>query len=134
DIERRIPMSAGKNNRTIVATAAPRVKELEQLARRDYNAIDPNWRFALGTLGGGNHFIELATDEAGAVWATLHSGSRGIGNKIGHLYIRKAQEHAARKRVPLPDRDLAYLEEGTSDFDAYIRDLRWAQDFARLNR
>src|SRR3954470_14178108 len=81
-IERRIPMSAGKNNRTLTDTARARVEELEKLARRDYNAIDANWKVALGTLGGGNHFIELATDESGTVWATLHSGSRGIGNKI----------------------------------------------------
>jgi tRNA-splicing ligase RtcB len=134
DIERRIPMSAGHNNRTLTATAAPRVARLESIGRRDYRAIDRNWSLALGTLGGGNHFIELATDEAGAVWVTLHSGSRGVGNKIGNLYIRKAQQHAAAKRISLPDRDLAHLDEGTSDFDDYVADLRWAQEFARLNR
>src|SRR5436190_19195380 len=80
-IERRIPMSAGKNNRTLTDTARPRVEALNNLAKRDYNAIDANWQMALGTLGGGNHFIELATDETNTVWATLHSGSRGIGNK-----------------------------------------------------
>lgn len=133
-IERRIPMSAGKNNRTIADTARPRVEQLEKAARRDYNAIDSNWKVALGTLGGGNHFIELATDEAGMVWATLHSGSRGIGNKIGNLYIRRAQELARKDRVALPDRDLAYLNEGTKDFDDYVRDLQWAQLFAKLNR
>jgi tRNA-splicing ligase RtcB len=133
-IERRIPMSAGRNNRTLTETARARVEELEQLAKRDYNAIDGNWKMALGTLGGGNHFIELATDEAGSVWATLHSGSRGIGNKIGNLYIRRAQDLARRNRVALPDRDLAYLEEGTKEFDDYVRDLQWAQQFARLNR
>src|SRR5687768_2119844 len=79
-IERRVPMSAGRNNRTLTATAAARVAELEGLAQRDYSAIDSTWRMALGTLGGGNHFIELATDESDVVWATLHSGSRGIGN------------------------------------------------------
>lgn len=133
-IERRIPMSAGKNNRTLSDTAKRRVAELEALAKRDYSAIDPNWRLALGTLGGGNHFIELAADESGTVWATLHSGSRGIGNKIGNLYIRKAQDLAKRSRVALPDRDLAFLEEGTKEFEDYVRDLQWAQQFARLNR
>jgi tRNA-splicing ligase RtcB len=133
-IERAIPMSAGRNNRTITPTARVRVAQLENLAKRDYNAIDANWKVALGTLGGGNHFIELATDEAGAVWATLHSGSRGIGNKIGNMYIRKAQELAKKNRVALPDRDLAYLNEGTQEFDDYVRDLQWAQQFARLNR
>jgi tRNA-splicing ligase RtcB len=133
-IERRIPMSAGRNNTRILPTAAPRVAQLEALAGRDYSAIHPAWQLQLGTLGGGNHFIELATDEDGTVWATLHSGSRGVGNKIGTMYIRRAQDEAKKKGVALPDRDLAYLDEGTRVFDDYIRDLRWAQEFARLNR
>ena len=133
-IERRIPMSAGKNNRTINDSAARRVKELEHLARRDYSAVDPNWRLALGTLGGGNHFIELAADESNTVWATLHSGSRGVGNKLGNLHIRKAQTIAKNNRTALPDRDLAFLTEGTQEFDDYIRDVLWAQNFARLSR
>ena len=133
-IERRIPMSAGNNNRTLSDTAAQRVEELSQMATRDYSAIDRSWRLQLGTLGGGNHFIELATDEANTVWATLHSGSRGIGNKIGNMHIRRAQTLAGRNAIRLPDRDLAYLNEGTAEFDEYIRDLLWAQNFARLNR
>src|SRR3954447_21437521 len=133
-IERRVPMSAGRNNTRILPTAAPRGAQLEALAGRDYAAIHSAWQLQLGTLGGGNHFIELATDEDGAVWATLHSGSRGIGNKIGTMYIRRAQDEAKKKGVALPDRDLAYLDEGTRVFDDYIRDLRWAQEFARLNR
>jgi tRNA-splicing ligase RtcB len=133
-IERRIPMGAGKNNRTLTDSAAGRIAELERLAKTDYSAIDPNWKMALGTLGGGNHFIELATDETGAVWATLHSGSRGIGHKIANLYIKKAQAYAKAHHLALPDRDLAYLVEGTRDFDDYVRDLQWAQQFARLSR
>ena len=133
-IERRIPMSAGHNNRTLTDTAAARVAELEALAQRDYNAIDPKWKLQLGTLGGGNHFIELATDESNTVWATLHSGSRGIGNKIGNMHIRRAQTMAKAHGLDLPDRDLAYLTEGTKEFDEYIRDVLWAQNFARLNR
>jgi tRNA-splicing ligase RtcB (3'-phosphate/5'-hydroxy nucleic acid ligase) len=133
-IERRIPMSAGRNNRTLTETARARVKALESLAGRDYSAIDSNWQLALGTLGGGNHFIELATDERNTVWATLHSGSRGIGNKIGNLYIRRAQDLARRNGTALPDRDLAFLTEGTKEFDEYIRDVQWAQQFAKLNR
>src|SRR5262245_52755363 len=96
-IERRIPMSAGRSNNTVVPTAAPRIAQLEHLARRDYAAIHSDWKRQLGTLGGGNHFIELATDEEDTVWATLHSGSRGIGNKIGNLHIRKAQQETSRK-------------------------------------
>ena len=133
-IERRIPMSAGKNNRALTESAALRVKELESVAKRDYGVIDANWKLALGTLGGGNHFIELATDESGIVWATLHSGSRGIGNKIGNLYIRRAQTNAKSHHINLPDRDLAFLTEGTEEFDDYIRDLLFAQHFAKLNR
>jgi tRNA-splicing ligase RtcB len=133
-IERRIPMSAGHNNRSISDSAAIRVKELESLAQRNYAEIDPNWKLALGTLGGGNHFIELATDESNTVWATLHSGSRGVGNKIGNLHIRRAQTMAKNAGIKLPDRDLAYLTEGTKEFDEYIRDVLWAQNFARLNR
>jgi tRNA-splicing ligase RtcB len=133
-IERRIPMSAGHNNRTIGDSAAVRIRELESLAARDYDAIDASWRLQLGTLGGGNHFIELATDETDTVWATLHSGSRGIGNKLGNLHIRRAQTLANAAGVALPDRDLAYFSEGTNEFDQYIRDVVWAQNFARLNR
>jgi tRNA-splicing ligase RtcB len=133
-IERRIPMSVARGNNKIVATAAPRIAELERLATRDYSAIHSNWKLQLGTLGGGNHFIELATDEDDTIWATLHSGSRGIGNKIGNLHIRKAQQETATKGVSLPDRDLAYLEEGSTAFADYIRDLAWAQEYARLNR
>jgi tRNA-splicing ligase RtcB len=134
DIERRIPMSAGHNNRSLSETAAVRVAHLEAAGTKDYGSIDRSWRLQLGSLGGGNHFIELATDESGAVWVTLHSGSRGIGNRIGNLHIRKAQQRAAANRIALPDRDLAYLTENTPEFDDYIADLRWAQHFALLNR
>jgi tRNA-splicing ligase RtcB (3'-phosphate/5'-hydroxy nucleic acid ligase) len=133
-IERAVPMSAGRINKKLTDTAAARVHELEAVARHDYATIDPSWRLSLGTLGGGNHFIELATDEEGRVWLTLHSGSRGIGNRIGNMYIKRAQQRAAKMKTELPDRDLAYLVEGTPEFDDYVRDLRWAQEFAKLNR
>ena len=136
-IERRIPMSAGKNNTKLTAAAAARVKMLETLAsdtRATPDQYDRNWRLALGTLGGGNHFIELAEDTDGAVWVTLHSGSRGVGNKIGSHYIRVAQDLCKKMRVQLPDRDLAYLPEEHPAFDAYVRDLNWAQQFALHNR
>ena len=136
-IERRIPMSAGRNNPTLTATAAGRVATLEQLAadtRATPNQYDKSWKLALGTLGGGNHFIELAEDTDGAVWLTLHSGSRGVGNKIGTHYIRVAHDLCKKMRVPLPDRDLAYLPEDHPAFAAYQRDLNWAQQFAHHNR
>jgi tRNA-splicing ligase RtcB len=88
----------------------------------------------LGTLGGGNHFIELCLDEAGAVWVMLHSGSRHIGKTIGEAAIGMAREAAVRARVALPDRDLAWLNEGTVEFNHYVQALGWAQDYAALNR
>jgi tRNA-splicing ligase RtcB len=136
-IERAIPMSAGKNNLKLTPSAVERVRTLEHLAR-DTRATpdqyDKNWRLALGTLGGGNHFIELAEDAAGAVWVTLHSGSRGVGNKIGNHYIKTAQELCKKTGIQLPDRDLAYLSEDHPAFAAYLRDLNWAQQFALHNR
>ena len=136
-IERRIPMSAGRNNDKISDSAAPRIAELERMERAtgaDYDKFDRQWRRALGTLGGGNHFAEVCVNENHAVWLTLHSGSRGVGNKIGNHYIRRAQEFCKKKGISLPDRDLAFLAEGTEEFDDYIRDLHWAQRFALLNR
>jgi len=136
-IEQRIPMSAGRNNPKLTATAAERVRTLERLAK-DTKATpdqyDKNWKLAVGTLGGGNHFIELAEDGDGTVWLTLHSGSRGVGNKIGTHYIRVAQELCKKLRVQLPDRDLAYLPDDHPAFNAYMRDLSWAQQFALHNR
>jgi tRNA-splicing ligase RtcB len=136
-IERRIPMSAGRNNSKIAETAEPRIAELKKLASAtggNYNHFDRDWEVALGTLGGGNHFAEVCLDENDKVWLTLHSGSRGVGNRIGNHYIRRAQEICKKRNIELPDRDLAYLIEGTEDFDNYLRDLKWAQKFAHLNR
>jgi tRNA-splicing ligase RtcB (3'-phosphate/5'-hydroxy nucleic acid ligase) len=136
-IERRIPMSAGRNNSKLTGTAIARVKALEQLAketRATPDQYDRNWKLALGTLGGGNHFIELAEDGDGAVWLTLHSGSRGVGNKIGNHYIKVAQDLCRKMLVQLPDRDLASLPEDHPAFTAYMRDLNWAQQFALHNR
>jgi tRNA-splicing ligase RtcB len=136
-IERAIPMSAGRNNARVTPTAAERIGALERLAaetRATPDEYDRNWRLALGTLGGGNHFIELAEDTEGAVWLTLHSGSRGVGNRIGNHYIKVAQKLCDKMRVDLPDRDLAYLPEEHPAFAAYLHDLNWAQQFALHNR
>ena len=136
-IERRIPMSAGKNNSKLTPTAADRVKTLELLAkdtRANPDQYDRNWKLALGTLGGGNHFIELAEDGDGTVWLTLHSGSRGVGNRIGNHYIKVAQDLCKKTGIELRDRDLAYLPEDHPAFAAYLRDLNWAQQFALHNR
>jgi tRNA-splicing ligase RtcB len=88
----------------------------------------------LGTLGSGNHFIEVCLDEAGAVWFMLHSGSRGVGNAIGTMFIELAKKDAMRHQVNLPDRDLAYFEEGSRYFGDYVRAVSWAQKYAAMNR
>jgi tRNA-splicing ligase RtcB len=88
----------------------------------------------LGTLGTGNHFIEVCLDEADHVWFMLHSGSRGSGNRIGMYFIELAREEMQRLQKNLPDKDLAYLREGTKYFDEYVEAVEWAQDFARWNR
>jgi tRNA-splicing ligase RtcB len=136
-IEEAIPTSAGKYNRRRTSSAAERIADLEAAA--DAAGFDPGryadtWPLQLGSLGSGNHFIEVSRDERGRVWLFLHSGSRGVGNKIAQHHIGVAQRAAQRDRVDLPDRDLAYLTEGTAEFDAYIAELRWAQAFALANR
>ncbi|UUZ64669.1 RtcB family protein [Polaromonas sp. P1-6] len=88
----------------------------------------------MGTLGGGNHFIEICLDEAGGVWIMLHSGSRGVGNAMGTLFIDLAKKDAELHQRNLPDKDLAYFEEGAQYFGDYVRGVGWAQKFARLNR
>jgi tRNA-splicing ligase RtcB (3'-phosphate/5'-hydroxy nucleic acid ligase) len=135
-IERAIPLSAGKYNRGIYSDeTTARIAELEALEGADSaEQISPNWRIQLGSLGSGNHFIEVSLDEADRVWLFLHSGSRGVGNKLAQRHIKIAQDLTKRSSITLPDPDLAYLVEGTDEFSAYIRDLRWAQHFALLNR
>ena len=135
-IERAVPLSAGKyNTSSYSAETASRVEVLEQRDGADgAEAIAPNWRLQLGSLGSGNHFIEVSLDEQDRVWLFLHSGSRGVGNKLAQRHIKIAQGLARKWFIALPDPDLAYLVEGTSEFWAYIRDLRWAQHFALLNR
>jgi tRNA-splicing ligase RtcB len=136
-IEHAIPLSAGNYNTDVLPSAEPRVAELRRLAERaefDPARYAPNWPLQLGSLGSGNHFIEVTVDEAGMVWLFLHSGSRGVGNKIATHHIKVAQQAMQRWWISLPDPDLAYLPEGTDEFWGYIRELRWAQEFARLNR
>ncbi|MCW7538842.1 RtcB family protein [Aquabacterium sp. A7-Y] len=102
---------------------------------RDYPKLEKtNHRNHLGTLGTGNHFIEVCLDEEGFVWFMLHSGSRGVGNAIGTMFIELAKQDAMRHEANLPDRDLAYFEEGSRYFGDYVRAVGWAQKFAQLNR
>ncbi len=138
-VEAAIPLSPGNYNLTTSLDtwfARNKIAELEERAATDRVDLShsPRWREQLGSLGGGNHFIELCLDEQDRVWLFLHSGSRGVGNKIAQKHIRIAQNLCRSRDVALPNRDLAYLTEGTAEFDDYIRELRWAQRFAYLNR
>jgi tRNA-splicing ligase RtcB len=133
-----VPLSAGKyNDGPYSDHTLALVDDLVDQAEKfgvDPDRYASNWRLQLGSLGSGNHFIEVSADEEGQVWLFLHSGSRGVGNKMAQHHIEVAQQLAARWWIRLPDPDLAYLVEGTDEFWAYIRDLRWAQHFALLNR
>ena len=136
-IEHAIPLSSGKRNRRITATAEPRLAELRRMAATA--GFEPaqyaaNWKLQLGSLGSGNHFIEVCADETDAVWLFLHSGSRGVGNRIAQRHIAQARSGDRMRTAVLPNPALAYLEEGTPEFERYIKELHWAQHFALLNR
>lgn len=96
--------------------------------------VAQTWAQQLGTLGGGNHFIELCLDENQDVWVMLHSGSRGIGNIIGRYFIDLARKDMRQHLANLPDQDLAYLQEGAAHFTDYVEAVHWAQDYAMTNR
>ena len=136
-IERAVPLSAGERTGTSLGTtrvsgwtcSRARPRTPASTRRRT-----PGWELQLGTLGSGNHFIEVTLDEEDRVWLFLHSGSRGVGNKIAQHHIAVARKLCEQWWVALPHRDLAYLAQGTDEFWAYIREMRWAQEYALLNR
>lgn len=97
-------------------------------------SFDVTWQKQLGTLGGGNHFIELCLDENDDVWVMLHSGSRGLGNVIGTYFIERAKKEAQNRFGHVPDKDLSYFAEGSSNFDDYVEAVEWAQEYAFENR
>lgn len=109
-------------------------KDFKQIYEKYPHLEKQNHVMHLGTLGTGNHFIEICLDEEDRVWVMLHSGSRGIGNAIGRLFIEKAKKEMERWHIHLPDQDLSYLPEGSEYFDDYWNALKWAQNFARVNR
>ncbi len=119
--------------RPVLARLKPILDKAPALEKRLKDAAGTAARQA-GTLGGGNHFIEIVIDEEDRVGVMLHSGSRGIGNAIGTHYIEVARREMERLDRRLPNRDLAYLREGTESFDDYVEAVSWAQDYARLNR
>lgn len=136
-IEQVIPLSAGNYNKEVYNYHTDRrIAELELLpGAENANRVSPNWYLQLGTLGSGNHFIEVSLDGRDRVWLFLHSGSRGVGYKLADRHIKAAIEVTQRRGDYMPPhRDLSYLYEGEPEFDAYMRDLRWAQRFAYLNR
>lgn len=134
-LERSIPVSAGRFNNSLTKTAMPRISMLQELAGgRNYAQFSKSWEMQLGTLGGGNHFIELSLDENDTVWCVLHSGSRGVGNQIAQKHIKVAGKMCDDMFVSLKDPDLAYLPQKSEQFAEYMRDLHWAQEFARHSR
>ena len=88
----------------------------------------------IGTLGGGNHFIEICIDESQDVWVMLHSGSRNVGKTVGEAAMTKAKEYMATLDITLPDKHLSWLAEGTAEFDEYVQALGWSQEYAKINR
>jgi len=106
----------------------------ERIVAKHRSLRKSNQRVHLGTLGTGNHFIEICLDKEGRVWVMLHSGSRGVGNKIGRHFIELAKKDMAHQLAKLPDANLAYLREGSTHFDDYVEAVSWAQDFALSNR
>ncbi|HEX8964690.1 MAG TPA: RtcB family protein [Rhodocyclaceae bacterium] len=140
-ISRDVPVGFDQHeeSRAPVAAAKPFAKGLRSIMERHPGVKKrvgrhSDWVRQLGTLGGGNHFIEVCLDEAGRVWVMLHSGSRGIGNAIGQYFIELARRDAERSQIVLPDRDLAWFGEGSEHFDDYVAAVQWAQDYAAANR
>ncbi|WP_114954631.1 RtcB family protein [Sphingosinicella terrae] len=118
----------------IVAAWATLAERFKRITDKYPKLEKTNHLVHLGTLGTGNHFIELCLDETDRVWVMLHSGSRGVGNAIGSFFIELAKRDMRKWFINLPDENLAYFPEGTDHFDDYVEAVGWAQDFAALNR
>lgn len=140
-ISRDVPVGREQHGDGAVLAAAvrPFARPLKALTERHPQLLKrlgkhSRWTHQMGTLGGGNHFIEICLDETDAVWIMLHSGSRGIGNAIADYFIELARADMERLMIRLPDRDLAYFQEGSRHFADYVAAVGWAQDYARANR
>jgi len=138
---RDVPVGRGQHSddRVLVDAVQPFEAGLKALTDRHPQLLKAfgkfsKWTNQMGTLGGGNHFIEVCLDEADSVWVMLHSGSRGIGNAIADYFIHLARQDMERWMIQLPDRDLAYFPEGTAHFADYVEAVQWAQDYAMQNR
>ncbi|MBN8727005.1 MAG: RtcB family protein [Xanthomonadales bacterium] len=140
-IGRDVPVGMAQHEPATARTGAARelTRGLQQITDKHPAVLRrmgrrSRWQQQIGTLGGGNHFIEVCLDESDRVWLMLHSGSRGVGNAIGTHFIELAREDMLRQQADLPDRDLAYLREGSAHFDDYVEAVGWAQGYARRNR
>ncbi|MCW8127116.1 RtcB family protein [Microbulbifer halophilus] len=141
-IEAKVPVGFGRHKLISaresackqLSAGADRLFEKHPALLKKLRQPQQTWVTQLGTLGGGNHFIEICLDEDNAVWVMLHSGSRGIGNAIGQHFIQLAKKDMAGHRHNLPDRELSYFSEGNGHFDDYIEAVNWAQEYARVNR
>ncbi|HEY6864286.1 MAG TPA: RtcB family protein [Burkholderiales bacterium] len=141
-IERAVPVGFDEHRDAdaLHDAAAPLEPRLARILERHPAIVSrkrdgrTRWVRQMGSLGGGNHFIEVCLDESQRVWVMLHSGSRGLGNAIGQYFIAAAREEMTGLDARLPDRDLAWFGEGSQLFDDYIEAVGWAQDYARANR
>ena len=140
-INRDVPVGREqhKEERALTDYALPFGTQLKRMTEKHPKLLksfgkSSDWVRQMGSLGGGNHFIELCLDESNRIWVMLHSGSRGIGNAIGSYFIELARKDMERWMINLPDRDLAYFPEGTDHFDDYSEAVHWAQDYAYANR
>ena len=128
-----------RDERALVDAARPFAPRLERMTLKHPRLLKSFGKFSkwvnqMGTLGGGNHFIEICLDESNRVWVMLHSGSRGIGNALASYFIDLARKDMERSMIQLPDRDLAYFAEGSEHFEDYVCALTWAQEYAMQNR
>ncbi len=140
-ISRDVPVGRAQHqgDRALAGVAQPFEARLTKMMHKHPDLLkslgkNSNWVYQMGTLGGGNHFIEVSLDENNRVWVMLHSGSRGIGNSIADYFIRLARQDMEKLMINLPDRDLAYFPEGTTHFDDYVEGVHWAQEYAFQNR
>ena len=140
-INRDVPVGRDQHNedRALTDYALPFGPQLKRMTDKHPQLLksfgkSSDWVRQMGSLGGGNHFIEVCLDEAERIWVMLHSGSRGVGNAIGNYFIQLARKDMERWMISLPDRDLAYFPEGTEHFDDYAAAVQWAQDYAYANR
>lgn len=140
-ISRDVPVGKAQHadDRALAGAARPFEAGLKAMTQKHPQLLKTFGKFSkwvnqLGTLGGGNHFIEVCLDESGQVWVMLHSGSRGIGNALASYFIELARQDIERRQIHLPDRDLAYFAEGSDHFADYVAAVHWAQEYAYANR